>query len=100
MAKKLKVNFNELNATIANYEQAINEFESMKRGLENSINILRDSKWKSLSSKTYFESFDNTFSKNMDMHIKVLKHLKSCLEEAQKEYNEIYETIPTLGKYL
>lgn len=100
MAKKLKVNFTELSSTIVNYERAINEFESMKKGLEGSINILRNSKWDSLASKTYFESFDNTFSKNMDMHINIIKHLKQCLEEAQKEYREIYETIPTLERYL
>lgn len=100
MANKLKIDLLELNSTISNYKKGINDFEIMKKNLESAVDLLKNSGWNSAASNKYFESFDETWKKNMETHILILNYLKECLEEAQKEYDAVYNSIPNLGGVL
>lgn len=91
MAKKLKVDFDVFNQSIKSYEEAIGLFEENLSELNKSIDNLRTSGWISPTSEAFFESFDNKWKKNMELHIKVLRHFKECLELAQNDYRELDE---------
>ena len=100
MAKKLQVDFDQLSSTIANYNRSIEGFENMKRNLRNTTGQLKDSGWKSAASTAFFQSIDETWEKNMQSHIEVLKHLKECLDLAKSDYTGLANSIPDIGKVL
>lgn len=100
MAKRLKIDLDQLNTTITNYDASINDFEMLIKSLDNSVDALKNSGWKSAASDAYFKTFDETWKKNMEAHILIVKHLRDCLIEAKREYESIYNSIPSLGKML
>ncbi|MDY2735225.1 WXG100 family type VII secretion target [Intestinibacter sp.] len=100
MARTLKVDFDVFNQSINSYEEAINLFEENLSELNKSIDDLRTSGWVSAASQAFFESFDNKWKTNMELHIKVLRHFKECLELAQNDYRELDELAKGLTNVL
>ncbi|MBU3215886.1 WXG100 family type VII secretion target [Clostridium estertheticum] len=97
---KLKIDLNQLQQTALNYQQSIDEFTVMKKNLLNVIKDLEASGWVSGASTQYFSKFKDTWTPNMQMHIDILTHLKSCLTEAKTDYDDLYTDIPNLGSDL
>lgn len=91
MAKQLKVDFDVFDQSINEYQRAIDLFEEMLGELNKSIDDLRSSGWISAASEAFFETFDNKWKSNMELHIKVLNHFKECLESARSDYRELDE---------
>ncbi|HHW47062.1 MAG TPA: WXG100 family type VII secretion target [Clostridiaceae bacterium] len=100
MANKLKIDFDQLNDTIKDYEKSIDEFETLVNTLTASVDALKNSGWKSAASDAFFKTFDETWKKNIEMHIKILIHLKECLNYAKTEYETLYNSIPSIGNSL
>ena len=100
MTRRLRIDLEQLNATIAKYDQSTSEFENIIKTLDISVDALRSSGWKSGASDAYFKNFDETWKKNMEMHISIINHLTDCLREAKREYESIYNSIPTLKNQL
>lgn len=100
MAKKLKVDLEQLSETITMYDKSYNDFESLIKTLSASVDALQNTGWKSAASEAFFSTFDETWKKNMEMHLKIIKHLKECLVNAKNEYEALYESIPSIGNTL
>ena len=100
MADKLKIDISQLETTIKDYEKSIEDFENLIATLESSVDALKNSGWKSAASDEFFKTFDEKWKKNIDMHIKVIEHLKECLKYARTEYETLYNSIPSIGDSL
>jgi len=100
MAKNLKVDLDQLNETITAYEKSYNDFESLIQTLSASVEALKNTGWKSAASEAFFLTYDETWKTNMQMHLKIIKHLKECLINAKNEYEALYESIPSIGNSL
>jgi WXG100 family type VII secretion target len=94
---KLKIDLNQLQQTIKDYQKSIDDFTQMKDNLDHAIEELQTSGWVSGASTQYFSTYKETWKKNMDMHIKILTHLEDCLIKAKADYDELYAEIPNLG---
>lgn len=97
MANMLKIDFDQLNTTIADYEKSISDFQLMIKNLDKYVDALKNSGWDSAASKAYFNTYDETWKKNMEVHIKILDQLKDWLNEGKKEYVTLYDSIPSIG---
>lgn len=100
MANKLKISIEQLESTINTYEKSCQQLEQMVKVLTKSVDNLKNTGWKSSASEAFFNAFDETWKKNIEKHILVIGHLKDCLKNAQAEYEEIYDRIPTLKNAL
>ncbi|MBU3102397.1 MULTISPECIES: WXG100 family type VII secretion target [Clostridium] len=97
---KLKIDLNQLHQTALDYQKSIDDFTLMKNNLIHVIAELKASGWISGASTQYFSTFEDTWSPNMQMHIDILIHLKSCLTKAKTDYDDLYSDIPNLGSDL
>lgn len=100
MARKLSVNFDAMENTIRQYEESADDFKNMLSTLNKSVNVLRDSGWKSGASEAYFSSYDETWKKNMEDHLKIIEFMRDCLRDAVNDYkslendiNEVYNSL-------
>lgn len=100
MAKKLKVDLDQLNETITMYDKSYNDFKSLIKTLSNSVAALQNTGWKSAASEAFFRTYDETWKINMETHLKIINHLKECLIEAKNDYEALYESIPSIGNSL
>lgn len=97
---KLVIDLDQLQKTIEDYGQTIEDFISTQNMLDKAKTDLESSKWKSGASEAFISKYQDTWKANMEMHVKILTHLQTCLAEAQKEYGAIHDAIPGLGKVL
>jgi len=100
MAKKLKIDLDQLNETITEYEKSYNDFESLISTLSASVAALQNTGWKSAASEAFFQTYEETWKTNMQMHLKIINHLKECLINAKNEYEALYESIPSISNSL
>ncbi len=100
MANKLKVDLDMLANTAAAYKNSYDQLSQLVSSLDISVDNLRNSGWKSAASTKFFETFDETWKKNIKTHMLIINHLNDCLNEAQREYVNIYDKIPELGRTL
>lgn len=96
----IEIDIDKLSNAISQYDSIITEFENAVKNTERAMNSLKSSGWKSGASTQYFLTYEDTWKKNMQKRIKIIKHLRSCLSKAQKEYTEIYNAADTLDKAL
>lgn len=100
MAKKIKINLDKLSSAINSYDEIIIEFEEAVSNTEKAINSLKTSGWKSGASSAYFLTYEDTWKKNMNKRIKIIKHLRDCLKKANTEYTAVYEEMLELDTVL
>lgn len=101
MAKtKIKIDLDVLNAAISQYDGIINDFEQSLKDTEKAINSLKSSGWKSGASTAYFLTYEDTWKKNMQKKLKIIKHLRSCLKKAKTEYTNVYEELQQIDNVL
>lgn len=101
MAKtRIKVDLDELKSAITSYDEIIVAFEQSVKDTEKAINSLKSSGWKSGASTAYFLAYEDTWKKNMEKRLSIIKHLRSCLKKAEKEYNALYEEMQELDNGL
>lgn len=101
MAKsKITIDLDKLSSAIAEYDDIITNFEQAVRDSERAINSLKNSGWKSGASTAYFLTYEDTWKKNMQKRIKIIKHLRDCLKKAYTEYTDIYEEMQQLDSAL
>lgn len=101
MAKNdIKIDLGKLSSAISSYETIISDFEQAVKDTEDAIKSLKTSGWKSGASTQYFLTYENTWKKNMKKRIKIIKHLKKCLEKAKSEYQDIYDEMTKLDNAL
>ena len=100
MSKILKVNFDAFEYTISKYQESIDLFEESLNKLNKSIDILIKYGWDSAASEEFFNTFDNKWKYNMELHIKILNHFKECIKSSQEDYKKLDELIQTTLKSL
>lgn len=98
--KKIKINLDKLSSAINSYDEIITEFEEAVSNTEKAINSLKTSGWKSGASSAYFLTYEDTWKKNMNKRIKIIKHLRDCLKKANTEYTAVYEEMLELDTVL
>ena len=96
--ENLRIDLTQLQTTIQTYQTSITELRTASQNLDAAINILRNSDWKSGASTQYFAKYDDSWKQNMDRQLKILEHLKDCLDEAKTEYQGLYNQVHTLGQ--
>lgn len=97
---KFKVDTEVVNATIKTYKKAIEDINKAISDAEKAIEVLKNSGWKTNASKEFFNNFDGTWKVNVEKRIEVLKHLKDCLEDAEVDYNLLYDSASNIGSLL
>ncbi|MBU5337329.1 WXG100 family type VII secretion target [Intestinibacter bartlettii] len=100
MARRLKVDFDVFEQTISQYQESIDLFEDTLNKLNASMDTLKGSGWDTAASEVFFNTFDNKWKYNMELHIKVLKHFKDCMQKAESDYRELDDLIQTTLKSL
>ena len=98
--KKIKINLDKLSTAISSYDEIITDFEEAVSNTEKAISSLKTSGWKSGASSTYFLTYEDTWKKNMNKRIKIIKHLRDCLKKANTEYSPLYEEMLELDTVL
>ncbi len=96
----IKIDLDKLSNAISSYSTIISDFEQAVKDTEDAIKSLKTSGWKSGASTQYFLTYENTWKKNMNKRIKIIKHLKQCLEKAKKEYQDVYDEMTKLDSAL
>ena len=92
MAKEVKVNLDVLDYTKKVYDENIETLEATINTLTASIDMLKTKAWKTNGADALFENFDDTWRKDFEKHISYLKHLRDCLDTAQKEFHKRYDS--------
>lgn len=97
---KFKVNTDTLQETINAYQTAISDIEQAIKDAEQAIDVLKTSGWKTNASKAFFENFDSSWKTNINNRVKVITHLKECLQDAKNDYEELCSEASRLGNSL
>lgn len=93
---KIEIDLDKLSSAIASYDDIIANFEQAIKESEKAINSLRNSGWKSGASTAYFLEYEDTWKQNMEKKLKIIKHLRDCLNKANAEYTGVYEEMQQL----
>ena len=100
MARRLKIDLDQLDTSINNYDNSINDFEALIKMIDGSLDNLKNSGWKSPAKDAFFSQYDDKWKQNMQTHISVLKHLKECLVNTKSDYIGIINEIPSISSAL
>lgn len=95
MADKLTIDFDEMANAISFFQQAYGEMIEAYQNAEDALELLRETRWRSVGKNQYFEMVDTVFDsheKRMALVSETIKNLK----ETQRRYETIYELIPKL----
>lgn len=96
----LTIDLSQLKTTIKTYDKAITDFQNSFDNLDKAIDTLKNSGWQSGASTQYFSLYDSSWKANMQRHLQIMQHLKSCLDNAEEEYVVLYEWVHKLGQNL
>lgn len=91
---ELSVELSELEHAFGTFKGLHDEFQSAYTKLDCAIKDLRGSDWLSDASTAYFKQYEDTWKKNMNMHIAILEHLRDCLNNAKTEYTHLLSALP------
>lgn len=94
---KLVINTDVLQNTINTYNQAIVDIERAMKEADAAITSLKASGWKTNASRAFFNNFDNTWKTSMNNRVKVMKHLRDCLLDAKRDYDDICAKASRVG---
>lgn len=97
---KFMIDTDVLQDTISIYNTVIEDIEEAIKIAEQAIDVLRSSGWKTNASKAFFENFDSLWKINIDNRVKVVRHLKECLEDVKKDYDALCSAASQLGNAL
>lgn len=95
-----KVDTDTLQDTINTYRTVIDDIEKAIKDAEQAIGVLKGSGWKTNASQAFFDNFDSSWKTGINNRVKVVKHLKSCLEDAKKDYDNLYTAASQVGNSL
>ena len=97
---QFKVDTDILLDTINTYTRVTDDIENAIKEAEQAIEVLKTSGWKTNASKVFFENFDSGWKSSINNRLKVIKHLKSCLEQANTEYISLCMDASQIGNPL
>ena len=95
-----KVDTDILQDTINTYRTAIDDIEKAVKDAEQAIDVLKGSGWKTNASQAFFDKFDSSWKTGINNRVKVVKHLKVCLEDAKKDYDSLCTAASQVGNSL
>lgn len=96
MTTEVKVNLNMLEDVWRTYEQEITSLKDAVKALNDIIEKLRTSSWKTNGADEFFKNYDNEWKRNFEDHISYLEHLRDCLSSAKNEFGSAYQKNRTL----
>lgn len=97
---KFKVDTDKIQDTITVYQTAIDDINDAIKNAQDAIDVLKSSGWKTNASKAFFDNFDSSWKTNIGNRVKIIEHLKSCLVNAQSEYEVLITEASQLGNSL
>ena len=100
MPKQLRVDTTQMLRTSRDYQKAIDDLEKARTNLDNAIQALRSSGWKSAASEAYFRQYDEKWKKSLETHVKTLEHMRGSLDEAKREYEKLCDQAKSLANSL
>lgn len=95
-----KIDTDILQNTISAYQTAIDDIEGAIKDAEQAINVLKGSGWKTTASQAFFDNFDSNWKTGINNRVKVVKHLKDCLEKAKSDYDSLVTAASQIGNSL
>lgn len=90
MAREVKINLTQLDATKQVYDNEIANLENVFQRMKIAISNLQAGEWNTSGSEEFFKIYNSEWEKDFENHISYLKHLQSCLEKAQSEFHDQY----------
>jgi len=100
MPKQLRVDTVQMQRTSRDYQKAIDDLEKARTNLDNAIQALRSSGWKSAASEAYFRQYDEKWKKSLETHVTTLGHMRDSLNDAKKEYDSLCDQAKNLASSL
>lgn len=94
---KFRVDTDVLQSTINTYATVIDDIEKAISDAQKAIDVLRTSGWKTNASRAFFDNYDKSWKTNVNNRVKVIKHLKECLEDAKSDYETLCSEASRLG---
>ena len=95
-----KVDTDILQDTIVTYRTAISDIENAIKEADRAIIALKESGWKTSASREFFNNFDSNWKKAINDRLKILRHLKECLEDAKNDYDGLFSSASQIGNSL
>lgn len=96
MATEVKIDLDILENGWRTYNTEINNLRDAIDKLDETIQKLRSSAWKSNGSDEFFRNYDTTWKKRFEDHISYMEHLRDCLSKARSEFGSAYQKNKTL----
>ena len=88
---KLIVDLDVMQSTINAYNREILKFKEAKVSIIRSLASLKASGWDSQASKAWFSLLDDEWLKNIDYQIRLLEHLRDCIQYGKQEYDKVLQ---------
>lgn len=95
MANKLRVNPDELRDGANKYGELDTKLANTISKIDEAINILKDSDWKSGTSSAYFSKYDTQWKKSLENCQKMLHFMKEELSNAANEFDNLSGEVKT-----
>lgn len=96
MATEVKVNLDMLEDVWKIYNDEITSLKEAVKKLDEVIETLRSSAWKTNGADEFFKNYDKEWKRNFEEHISYLEHLRDCLSKARDEFGSAYQKNRTL----
>jgi WXG100 family type VII secretion target len=97
MARQIEIDLNKLTHAQTAYTRVATDLNSSIRGLDSALEMLKNSGWSSEASNAFFMHYDSSWKENMNKRVRMLEHVKSCLQKAQSEYTAIYNELNSVS---
>lgn len=97
MAKKLKIDLDELSDVYRLYVDKYDELDTVYKILKTAINNLRYTDWKSAASTQFFSNFDTSWKLEMQNQLDIVAEVRDLLGDAMDTYDEVYDKISEIS---
>lgn len=89
--KDLSIDLDVLQSTYNLINTKYEEFSEIFKRLNQSMENLRNSQWKSSASDEFFKNYDDSWKKDIEIYLGILDKMNSELEYVNSNYNELNE---------
>ena len=89
--KDLSIDLEELQSTYNLINSKYTEFNNIFARLNQSIDSLKNSDWKSSASEEFFANYDDYWKKDIELYLGLLEQMSNELAYINTNYNELNE---------
>jgi WXG100 family type VII secretion target len=84
-----KTELEAFDVAIKEYQTAAEDIKRIKDLLQNSIEDLKNTDWKSEAGEAFFSKFNTDWVENIDLYIKIVELMNEILNETKNNFAEL-----------